>query len=94
LVLLPIQFFFNSPQRNAELKSSFEQFSAVHLDTRPFAENHFASDTPLGGKKPRSKSNPFAVGQPLRQRIMAEAKNEKSRRGGTPSGVRPRRLTR
>ncbi len=33
LVLLPIQFIFDSPQRNAEAESAFEQFFSVHRYT-------------------------------------------------------------
>jgi hypothetical protein len=37
LLLVPIQFVFDSPQRNAAAKSSFEHFLAVHRYTSSFA---------------------------------------------------------
>ncbi len=74
LVLLPIQFVFDSPQRNAATKSLFDQFFAVHRYTASFAENDLAKGSFM--------------------RTTAADKNKKSRRGGTPEGIRPRRLTR
>jgi hypothetical protein len=50
LVLLPIQFVFDSPQRNAAAESSFEQFFAVHRYTSSFAGNDYTSDMPVGSK--------------------------------------------
>jgi hypothetical protein len=52
LVLLPIQFVFDSPQINAAAKSSFEQFYAVHRYTASFAENDFAKDRSFGPPPP------------------------------------------
>jgi hypothetical protein len=48
LVLLPIQFVFDPPQRNAEAKSSCEQFFSVHRHTSFFAGKEFTTNMPSG----------------------------------------------
>ena len=50
LVLLPIQFVFDSPQRNAAVKSSFEQFLAVHRYTSSHGERSFQFICPSAAK--------------------------------------------
>ena len=55
LVVSPIQFVFNSPQRNAAAKPTFEQLFAVYRYISSFAGNDSAVDMPVGGRQEQKK---------------------------------------